>query len=131
MPSSCSLRASSGGVLEMELRCGARAQVSQTWTREAFGAPLGRHYERPARSWLTSGRDEEWPDEKRGPRTEIAAVERREARRSRWTGNLRQPEIGPTARRATRCGDPHQRRLGAPPPSRFVRGKYRKPRAQP
>src|SRR5215211_1630269 len=26
-------------------------------------------------------------------------------------------EIGPTARRATRCGDPHQRRLGAPPPS--------------
>src|SRR5215216_3217614 len=42
--------------------------------------------------------------EKRGPRTEIAAVERREARRSRWTGNLRQPEIGPTARRVTRCG---------------------------
>src|SRR5215216_7226980 len=84
--------------------CGARAQVSQTWTREAFGAPLGRHYERPARSWLTSGRDEKWPDEKRGPRTEIAAVERREARRSRWTGNLRQPEIGPTARRVTRCG---------------------------
>src|SRR5215207_8929149 len=62
--------------------------------------------------------------EKRGPRTEIAAVERREARRSAsWTGNLRQPEIGPTARRATRCGDPHQRRLGAPPPSRLVRGK--------
>src|SRR5215216_8131463 len=28
--------------------------------------------------------------EKRGPRTEIAAVERREARRSAWTGNLRQ-----------------------------------------
>src|SRR5215210_7243512 len=55
-------------------------------------------------------------DEKRGPRTEIAAVERREARRSS-TGNLREPEIGPTARRATRCGDPHQRRLGAPPPS--------------
>src|SRR5215203_7406002 len=68
--------------------CGARAQVSHTWTREAFGAPLGRHDERPARSWLTSGRDQKWPDEKRGPRTEIAAVERREARRS-WTGNLR------------------------------------------
>src|SRR5215216_2916267 len=49
--------------------------------------PPGRHYERPARSWLTSGR--KWPDEKRGPRTEIAAVERREARRSAWTGNLR------------------------------------------
>src|SRR5215211_8869757 len=42
-------------------------------------------------------------DEKRGPRTEIAAVERREARRS-WTGDLRPTEIGPTARRATRCG---------------------------
>src|SRR5215216_247037 len=69
--------------------------------------------------------------EKRGPRTEIAAVERREARRSAsWTGNLRQPEIGPTARRATRCGDPHQRRLGAPPPSRLVRGKVRKARAR-
>src|SRR5215204_946428 len=68
--------------------CGARAQVSQTWTREAFGTPLGRHYECPARSWLTSGRDQKWSDEKRGPRTEIAAVERREARRS-WTGDLR------------------------------------------
>src|SRR5215204_4068263 len=96
--------------------CGARAQVSQTWTREAFGTPLGRHYECPARSWLTSGRDQKWSDEKRGPRTEIAAVERREARRS-WTGDLRRTEIGPTARRAARCGDPHQRRLGAPPPS--------------
>src|SRR5215210_3662779 len=96
--------------------CGARAQVSHAWTREAFGTPLGRHYECPARSWLTSGRDQKWSDEKRGPRTEIAAVERREARRS-WTGDLRRPEIGPTARRATRCGDPHQRRLGAPPPS--------------
>src|SRR5215216_2265169 len=97
--------------------CGARAQVSHTWTREAFGAPLGRHYECPARSWLTSGRDQKWPDEKRGPRTEIAAVERREARRSAWTGISGRPEIGPTARRATRCGDPHQRRLGASPPS--------------
>src|SRR5215211_8702063 len=84
---------------------------------EAFGAPLGRHYECPARSWLTSGRDQKWSDEKRGPRTEIAAVERREARRSAWTGISGEPEIGPTARRATRCGDPHQRRLGAPPPS--------------
>src|SRR5215216_2288070 len=55
--------------------------------------------------------------EKRGPRTEIAAVERREARRSRWTGNLRQTgdrpdrEAGHEVRRI-----PHQRRLGAPPP---------------
>src|SRR5215211_5957452 len=57
-------------------------------------------------------------DEKRGPRTEIAAVERREARRSAWTGNLRQTgdrpdrEAGHEVRRI-----PHQRRLGAPPPS--------------
>src|SRR5215207_9468563 len=111
--------------------CGARAQVSHTWTREAFGTPLGRHYECPARSWLTSGRDQKWSDEKRGPRTEIAAVERREARRS-WTGNLRQNgdrpdrEAGHEVRRI-----PHQRRLGAPPPSHLLRGNYRKARAQP
>src|SRR5215203_424201 len=102
--------------------CGARAQVSHTWTREAFGAPLGRHDERPARSWLTSDRDQKWPDEKRGPRTEIAAVERREARRS-WTGDLRRNgdrpdrEAGHVVRRI-----PHQRRLGAPPPSSLEGG---------
>src|SRR5215210_5013055 len=50
-------------------------------------------------------------DEKRGPRTEIAAVERREARRS-GTGDLREPEIGPTARRANEV------RRSAPAPSR-------------
>src|SRR5215211_5068481 len=45
--------------------------------------------------------------EKRGPRTEIAAVERREARRSRWTGNLRnrrsaRPRGGPRGAAAIR-----------------------------
>src|SRR5215216_3817314 len=69
-------------------------------------------------------------DEKRGPRTEIAAVERREARRSAWTGNLRRTgdrpdrEAGHQVRRI-----PHQRRLGAPPPSSLLRGKYCKPRS--
>src|SRR5215216_5657605 len=88
--------------------------------RGSTWAPLGAPRQELADGQvaITSGLDE-----KRGPRTEIAAVERREARRSAWTGNLRQPEIGPTARRATRCGDPHQRRLGAPPPSRRVRRK--------
>src|SRR5215216_928515 len=81
--------------------------------------PLGRHYERPARSWLTSGRDQKWSDETRGPRTEIAEVECREARRL-WTGDLRRNgdrpdrEAGHEVRRT-----PHQRRLGAPPPSRL------------
>src|SRR5215203_3608661 len=106
--------------------CGARAQVSHTWTREAFGAPLGRHYECPARSWLTSSRDQKWPDEKRGPRTEIAAVERREARRSAWTGISGEPEIGPTARRATRCGGFRTSAVSALRPPRLLRGKYRK-----
>src|SRR5215204_32854 len=62
--------------------------------RDSTWAPT---YERPARSWLTSGR--KWPDEKRGPRTEIAAVERREARRSstrdlRGTGDRPDREAG-------------------------------------
>src|SRR5215210_978727 len=91
--------------------CGARAQVSHTWTREAFGTPLGRHYERPARSWLTSGRDQKWSDEKRGPRTEIAAVERREARRS-WTGDLRRNGDRPDREAG------HAVRRSAPAPSR-------------
>src|SRR5215204_2073806 len=91
--------------------CGARAQVSHTWTREAFGPPLGRHYERPARSWLTAGRDNKWSDEKRGPRTEIAAVERREARRS-WTGDLRRNGDRPDREAG------HQVRRSAPAPSR-------------
>ena len=30
------------GRLESGAGCGARAQVSHTWTREAFGTPLGR-----------------------------------------------------------------------------------------
>ena len=55
--SPCSLRASSGGVRLMEQDGGARAQVSHTWTREAFGTPPGRHYERPARS-LADGRSQ-------------------------------------------------------------------------
>src|SRR5215216_275951 len=111
--SSCSLRASSGGVRLMEQGCGARAQVSHTWTREAFGAPLGRHYERPARSWLTSGRNNKWPDEKRSPRTEIAAVERREARRS-----AHGPAIsGGTGDRPDREAG-HEVRRSAPAPSR-------------
>ena len=124
----CSLRASSGGVRLMEQGCGARAQVSHTWTREAFWAPLRAPRQELADGQvaITSG-----VSEKRGPRTEIAAVERREARRSAHGPAISgEPEIGPTARRATRCGDPHQRRLGAPPPSRLVRGNYRKPRAR-
>src|SRR5215208_4903883 len=71
--------------------------------------PLGRHYERPARSWLTSGR--KWLDEKRGPRTEIAAVERREARRS-WTGDLRRNGDRPDREAG------HAVRRSAPAPSR-------------
>src|SRR5215204_5154872 len=73
--------------------------------------PLGRHYERPARSWLTSGRGQKWSDEKRGPRTEIAAVERREARRS-WTGDLRRNGDRPDREAG------HQVRRSAPAPSR-------------
>src|SRR5215204_5214142 len=101
MPSPCSLSASSGGVLEMEQ--GAAPDPGGLRT------PLGRHYERPARSWLTSGR--KWPDEKRGPRTETAAVERREARRS-WTGDLR----GTGDRPDREAG--HEVRRSAPAPSR-------------
>src|SRR5215204_1689481 len=109
--------------------CGARAQVSHTWTREAFGTPLGRHYERPARSWLTSDRDQKWPDEKRGPRTEIAAVERREARRS-WTGDLRRNGDRPD-REAGHLGAAAIRTsaVSALRPPRLSRGNYRKPRS--
>src|SRR5215204_175876 len=96
--------------------CGARAQVSHTWTREAFGTPLGRHYVRPARSWLTSGRDQSGLTRSvaRGQKSPRWSAERRAGHGPAISGGT---EIGPTARRATRCGDPHQRRLGAPPPS--------------
>ena len=74
------------------------ARLDSGGLRDSTWAPT---YERPARSWLTSGR--KWPDEKRGPRTEIAAVECREARRY-GPAISGESEIGPTARRATRCG---------------------------
>src|SRR5215216_2384119 len=50
-------------------------------------------------------------DEKRGPRTEIAAVERREARRS-WTGDLRRNGDRPDREAG------HEVRRSAPAPSR-------------
>src|SRR5215216_277002 len=52
-----------------------------------------------------------WSDEKRGPRTEIAAVERREARRS-WTGDLRRNGDRPDREAG------HEVRRSAPAPSR-------------
>src|SRR5215210_8198943 len=78
--------------------CGARAQVSHTWTREAFGAPLGRHYECPARSWLTSGRKwprrEAWPEDRnrRGGAPRGAPVM---DRRSPWNRRSARPRGGP------------------------------------
>src|SRR5215211_1035890 len=113
----CSLRASSGGVLEMEQGAAPAHRFRTPGPGRPSDPTWAPTYERPARSWLTSGRDQKWSDEKRGPRTEIAAVERREARRS-WTGDLRpngdrpDREAGHEVRRI-----PHQRRLGAPPPS--------------
>src|SRR5215216_4061354 len=71
-------------------------------------------------------------DEKRGPRAEIAAVERREARRS-WTGDLRgtgdrpDREAGHLGAAAIRTSAVSALR----PPRVFEGGSYRKPRAQP
>src|SRR5215210_2872256 len=80
--------------------CGARAQVSQAWTREAFGAPLGRHYERPARSWLTSGRDQKvaWTSSvARGQKSPRWSAERRAGHGPAISGKRRsaRPRGGP------------------------------------
>ena len=130
MPSPCSLRAFSRGVLEME-QGAAPAHRSRT---PGPGRPSGLHLGanlRAPRQELADVQVANGLDEKRGPRTEIAAVERREARRSAWTGNLR------------RTGDRPDREAGQPGaaairtsavsalrPLASGGGKYRKPRAR-
>src|SRR5215216_4802886 len=81
--------------------------------RGSTWAPL-----RAPRQELADGQVANDLTEKRGPRTEIAAVERREARRSAsWTGNLRQTGDRPDRKAGHEVRRiPHQRRLGAPPP---------------
>src|SRR5215208_7913769 len=117
MSSSCSLRASSGGVLEMEQGAAPAHRFRTPGPGRPSGLHLGANLRAP-RQELADVQVANGLDEKRGPRTEIAAVERREARRSAWTGNLRRTgdrpdrEAGHEVRRI-----PHQRRLGAPPPS--------------
>src|SRR5215204_6887400 len=81
--------------------------------RDSTWAPT---YERPARSWLTYRSQMAWTRSvARGQKSPRWSARRRAGHRPAISV---EPESGPTARRATRCGsDPHQRRLGAPPPS--------------
>src|SRR5215216_409830 len=87
--------------LEDGAGCGARAQVSHTWTREASGLRLGVTMNAPPGAGLRA--DREWSARTRGPeRPKIP----------RWSAGRRagpvgpaisgESEIGPTARRATR-----------------------------
>src|SRR5215216_7076448 len=127
--SSCSLRASSGGVLEME-QGAAPAHRSRTpgpgRPSDPTWAPLRAPRQELADVQVAT---KSGLDEKRGPRTEIAAVERREARRS-WTGDLRRNGDRPD-REAGHLGAAAIRTsaVSALRPPRLSRGKYRKPRA--
>src|SRR5215217_6695915 len=98
--SSCSLRASSGGVLETEQGAAPAHRFRTPGPGRPSGLHLGANLRAPRQELAdVQVATKSGLDEKRGPRTEIAAVDRREARRS-WTGDLRRTEIGPTARRA-------------------------------
>src|SRR5439155_3863196 len=104
-------------------RCGARGRASQARTRAASGLRPGA-LRPPARSWLTAAglgrkpnrlRSKARPDA--GRKTPRWSAERRAGQRH-WPAIPGDPGIGPTARRATGCGVPHQR-LSALCPPRF------------
>src|SRR5215216_7583855 len=105
------MRASSGGVLEMEQGAAPAHRSRTPGPGRLSGLHLGANLRAP-RQELADVQVANDLDEKRGPRTEIAAVERREARRS-WTGNLRR-----TGDRPDREAGHEVRQRSAPAPSR-------------
>src|SRR5215211_6905585 len=94
--------------------CGARAQVSHTWTREAFGAPLGRQLRAPR---------QELADVQAAIKSGLTRSVARGQKSPRWSAGRRAgprhgPAISGNRRSARPRGGPRGAADSAPAPSR-------------